>query len=356
MIGLSDTLAQAGVATQWLPLADGSGLLLLPEYGRVLGLYPPQSEQNFLWTHPDLRSVGGARQLFTASGWCNPGGDRTWLAPDREFFIRDVQRPMDTYRVPSALDPGAWQVIASEGGGQRSVTLASTMTLERLQAHDTVHLQLRKRISAAASPLRDFPWADAGMQYTGYTLTTTLSVAPPPGNAPVMEVGLWQLLQLPAPGIMLISTHGRGHARTVFGSVARQDLRMNEHLVRWHMGEGGDDAKISLKAAPLTGRAAHLFARDGDKVQDLVIRCFSVNPSGNYVDTPWLVPDDRGYAFQACRVRSGTAYFNELEYHAAAEADDVGGGEHRDVSQVWAFRGSRSVIATVACVLLGVSL
>ena len=99
--------------------------------------------------------------------------------------------------------------------------------------------------------------------------------------------------------------------------------------------------KIAVRAVDLTGRVGYL------QKNSLVIRNFFVNPSGEYIDTPWLDEADRGYAFQACNVNiPRLGQFNELEYHVPTG--------HTDVSQVWAFRGTRAAIRAIAARLLGI--
>jgi len=53
-------------------------------------LYPGGSDENFLWTNPALASAESAQKYFLRDGWPNPGGDRTWLAPEIELFIGDL--------------------------------------------------------------------------------------------------------------------------------------------------------------------------------------------------------------------------------------------------------------------------
>jgi hypothetical protein len=51
---LQKILRQAGQPTRVLPFANGTRLLVLPQGGRVLGLYARGQPGNFFWTHPAL--------------------------------------------------------------------------------------------------------------------------------------------------------------------------------------------------------------------------------------------------------------------------------------------------------------
>ena len=96
-LGIHYTVLESG--------ADGA-VLILPEYGRVLGVWPHWRGENALWVNPDfLRMLEiGAKD----DGWLNPGGDRIWLGPREEFF------PHDTVPPPS-LDPGRYEGAAEKG-------------------------------------------------------------------------------------------------------------------------------------------------------------------------------------------------------------------------------------------------
>lgn len=286
---------------------DGSRLQLLPAHGRVLGLFAGKDTENFLWTNP---TVG--------KPWPNPGGDRTWVAPESDFFIPDLKRPMDTAGVQPALDPGHW--ILRQG------KLINRTTLKNYRQNRRVRIEITKSYAPAPNPLRYERDFKAKVAYAGYTQETTLRGA----------AGIWQLLQLPFGGDMLVRTCRRTKPVVLFG---KADLTVSDKLVRYRMKAEGCH-KISVRATDLTGRVGYLNGNN------LVIRNFFVNPSGEYIDTPWLDEADRGYAFQACNVNiPRLGQFNELEYHVPTG--------HTDVSQVWAFRGTRTAIRAVAERLLG---
>jgi hypothetical protein len=340
---LRDALSQAGRPAETLAFADGSRLLVLPAGGRVLGLFAPGGEESFLWANPALETAQSAAAYLAREGWPNPGGDRTWLAPEVELFIADLGRPGETYAVPPALDPGHWTLAAASAS---ALTLTNQTRLRLRRAGGEIGVRIGKSLSPADNPLSGTPLAGAGLRCAGYTQVTTLEVEPGAGA----RLGLWNLLQLPPPGEMLVATRGPAAPRQVFGVLAADELTLEPRLVRWRMGGPGVDAKIALRAPGLTGRAGYLGAGPRPGEADLVVREFEVDPGGEYVDALWEPPHETGWAFQACCVRTGAERFNELEYHAPAAA---GGGVTRDESRVWAFRGPEAAIQQAAELLLG---
>ncbi|MEI7834066.1 MAG: hypothetical protein WCJ56_12825, partial [bacterium] len=313
--------------------------------GRVLGLFPPESDENVVWTHPALSSKASARSYFAQRGWQNPGGDRTWMAPEIDLFIGNPAHPIETYKVPHELDPGAWTLTLADG--EARLTTAAQLRLQRTRRD--VSVRIDKQISPAANPL-----ADVDLQYAGYTLATKLVVQPQP-DTPV-RLGLWNLLQLPSPGVMLIPTCSPAQPQPVFGTIAAEELAIAPHLVCWRMGGDGVDAKFAFKAYSLTGRVGYLRRTETPEVWDLVIREFALDLNGDYIDALWKPPHETGWAFQACCIRAGAERFNELEYHAPAVSTIEGSNACLDVSRLWAYRGPARAIINAGTCLLGVDL
>jgi hypothetical protein len=321
----TQTIESAGHSTVQLPLGNGAHALVLPGGGRILGLYPAGSDENFLWTN--------AAPDYSGKAWPNPGGDRTWLAPEIELFIGDLKRPWETYAVQPALDPGHWTL---DSATDAELCLTNSTRLRLYRSEREIDVRLRKSYQAAANPL-----STSGLQYAGYTQLTTLELEPGAN----VSLGIWNLLQFPQPGTMLIPTRTAAGPQLVFGECAAGEITSAPGLVRWNMAAPGPDAKIAIKAEASTGRVGYLRETATPGVWDLIVREFAVDPAGNYVDALWESPHETGWAFQACCVRNGAALFNELEYHAPAN-------RRQDESRVWAFRGSFDAIHAAAASLL----
>ena len=338
-------LSRAGKPLEEQINPDGSRLLLLPFGARVLALFAPGSDENFFWTHPALMSDESARSFFQASDWHNTGGDRTWLAPEVDVFFPNYP---DTahWRVPSELDPGAY---AAQGTGPTVMTAyAVLVTLSRRQ--EKIEARISKSWSPALNPLRREPsWKElSGVTYAGYTQETCLELLAGGGSS----IGLWSLLAVPNGGEVIIPTHAGTEPEIYSGSIASVDLIVTDYLVRFRTA-GAGIRKIGIRAAASTGRLGYLYqGRDG---WALVIRNFTVNPSGEYVDVPWrrsTASDALGYSTQACSVQSELGDYCELEYHVPAIGFDIGQRRSCDTSQVWAFRGSENAMRVVVRSLL----
>jgi uncharacterized protein DUF6786 len=339
---LAASLAAAGKPTTWWTSPDGSSVLILPYGGRILGLFPPGSDRNFLWTHPSLQSADTAIAFYAGSDWHNSGGDRTWLSPEVDFFFPEYPN-LTPYVQPREFDPGNYKLHCDEGRFVLSNEFVSRLSRSRLEPE----LRITKYLEPAANPLRSQNESFLSrLQFAGYTLRTRLEVLS--RSAQSTPISLWSLLQLPHDGELLIPTFSRSSVRTYFGEISADDLSISDHLIRYRMRAAGEH-KIGLQPHALIGRAGYRTSSAGES--SLVIRNFFVNPSGDYVDVPWGEPDFPGAAVEACNVYGRWGRFSELEYHAPAI-----NGQTRsaceDESQIWAFRGAEEDILRASHLLL----
>jgi hypothetical protein len=336
---LVEALARGGHAPHEVLFPDGTEVLVLPHGGRVLGLFPSGEDRNVLWTHPRL--AADARAFFATSGWHNPGGERTWLAPEIDFFFPRYPDRSE-YVPPQPFDAGEFDYQAV--GGQ--VRLTGEFRLPGFRSRRPAAFRLHKHLAAAPNPVPDL----GGIRFAGYAVTAELERLPDdPGE---VEAGLWSLTQLPHGGEMLVPLRGRaGEPRIFFGAPGPGDVRVTAGALRYRMSSEGEH-KIGLRPRGLTGRAGHWL--EGGAEAQLVVREFSADPSARYPDGPPADESDTGYAFEACSVAHPVlGRFNELEQLAPALAPDQ--ARCADTARLWAFRGAVPAVRAAAVRLLGLS-
>lgn len=244
---LVETLHAVGKATEtWLG-PYGTRVLLLPYGGRVLGLFAPADDENFYWTHHSLASVETARAFYASDEWQNSGGDRTWIAPEVDiFFPRYPDVDLKTYWQPRELDPGNYRV-------ESDLKLVNRLQLKMSRRKETVEVEITKSVGPAANPLRyEKAVRGIGAAYAGYTQRTTLEIT---GGDPA-QVGLWNLIQMPHGGDLLVPTYVRGEPRVYFGTVPAGDLVVSDHLIRYRMRSEGV-SKIGIRAVATAGRVGY---------------------------------------------------------------------------------------------------
>jgi len=343
------TLRDAGQPVEVMSFPDGTSLLILPFGGRMLGLFSGRGTENYYWTNHALLHADSARALFGDKEWPNLGGERTWLGPEAFLFFPHCPN-RNTHRVPCQLDPGDYQVAKTDGGMQ----LVNTFSLTPADATIQMDLRIVKSFCRAPNPLRDEPdCTDAhDVEYAGYALHSSLEILNSEVR-PLRPVGLWTLIQVPHKGELLVPTYGKVIPKVYFGRIPADDLVIDNSLIKYRMRAEGFQ-KIAIRPASTAGRAGYLY-ETGDKWA-LIVRNFTVKPSGHYADVPW--GDERdlalgGYAFQAFNGGAGEARsFSELEYHAPAIGGDTGERRSQDTSEVWAFRGTENKMRHIATRLL----
>lgn len=342
---LIHVLNSVGLASEVYNTPDGTTLLVLRHGGRVLGLYAPESNVNFLWTNPSFVSDELTYSFSQNQNWHNSGGDRTWVGPEVAFFFPQFPRT-DKYLVPPELDPGNWQLTLES----EKILLTNNFSLMHYPSKRSIAMEISKSISPAPNPLRHekmwFKLKD--VQYAGYSQHVSM-IAAKTFDSDVPGIGIWNLLQLPHGGELFIPTYSMSQPSIFFGTINLSDLIVSRNLIRYRMCASGGQ-KIGIRAVATTGRVGYI-SRRGDKFE-LVMRSFFVNPSGEYVDVPWNDFDDVGYSVQACNVNNRHGRFSELEYHAPSGISDNGSMLSKDKSVTWAFRGSQDEIVTVARTLV----
>ena len=339
---LTKNLEAVGKPTETWESVDGTRVVVLPYGGRILGLFAPGDDENFFWTHSALNNVGSARSFYEGEQWHNSGGERTWLAPEVDFFFPDFPR-LDRYWQQRELDPGSYQ--ASRNNGILSWKNRAALTMSRTK--QKIDLEITKTLAPALNPLRyeqQEEWAY--VRFAGYNLHTSLQLE---GTDLPPYIGLWQLTQMPHGGDMLVPTLFQSEPKIYMGKIGAEDLIVGEHLIRYKMRAPGEH-KLGVRAVALTGRAGYIYCHGGEA--SLIIRNFNVNPSGEYVDVPAAEPDNFGFAFQACNINSSLGAFSELEYHVPAIGSKSCQSFSQDESQLWAFRGPEAVVKSIARRLL----
>lgn len=329
---LERVLCAVGQATVLCELSDGSRLLLLPHGGRVIGLFPATSDENFLWTNPALDSALSAAELFGSKEWRNTGGDRTWISPEIDVFC---PRFPDTsyFRTPEELDSRDFAVEADGA-------FANRFTLELSRSHRVVEIGIRKWWSEVACPMP--ARLMEGVEFAGYRQHVALEAAP---SDPDVSVSLWMLLQVKPGGEAVVEVREPVRPRLYFGEIGAGELTTSCEQVRYRFGRAGIH-KIGLPAHATPGSIAY-WRSEGERAE-LIVRRVEVEPLADYIDVPWTESGallEPGDAIQLCTVNNGLGCFGELEHHAPAGRGDV--------SELLAFRGPRGAIERIAGMLAG---
>jgi hypothetical protein len=176
------SLRAMGVACTVMESGADGALLVTPECGRVLGLWPHWRGENALWTDPNF--PGSLAIGAKDDSWTCPGGDRMVLAPAGEF--------LDDGRSPPAIDPGSWEVQPEKGAfvmENRGDALAWKTGVR-------IGFRIRRRIRPLAEPEMGERWGVTWMRRAGYEEQAALSLQS--GSLP--GAALWNAVRVRGGG------------------------------------------------------------------------------------------------------------------------------------------------------------
>ena len=190
---LVDNLATLGIAHEMRASGVDGLILLLPEYGRVLGIWPHRRAENVLWVNNGF--FQSLRVGAKDDGWNNPGGDRLWLAPAGEFLGEGGI-------VPPAIDPGKF-VLSSDRG---AACMANRGEAWAQQSGVRVRFRVTRRIRPLDDAALEAAWGPTWLRRAGCEEERELELE---GSCPV-PVRLWNITQVPPGSEIMDGPAGKG--------------------------------------------------------------------------------------------------------------------------------------------------
>jgi hypothetical protein len=173
-------LTTLGIAHSVLPSGTDGAVLLLPEYGRVLGVWPHWRAVNALWVNPvflDFLRVG-----VKDDRWVDPGGDRIWLGPAAEFVP-------DRDAVSASLDPGQYAGSATRAG----FVMENRGETRAWRTGMRVRFRLTRTVRVLDETALAARWGKTWLRRAGYEEETALELD---GDRP-QDVRLLSLVDVP---------------------------------------------------------------------------------------------------------------------------------------------------------------
>lgn len=295
---VTDALWKRNYEFSTFATGDAGKILLLPKFGRILGLWSDSQQQSHFWINEDFLKSD-------TEHWQNPGGHRMWIAPEREFFIKDLDNVWDTYLAPEAFDPGNYKHRMEEN----VIVLENQGSARAFASNIEVSFKLTRKIQAlSGDAIKKFIQTDK-ITAAGYEEQTTLETY----NSMELKVGLWSLVQVNPGGVASVLAKNKPEYTTFFGQPDKA-LSISDNIVSTRFSPQGEWLfKIGLKASTVENKIIYLQKHD-DGTASAVIKVIELGPDLDYADTPWDKPNDRGYAIQ---LFYGSNYgFGELESHS----------------------------------------
>ncbi len=346
---LQQIVAAAGMQPHVLAASGGKVLVAL-RGARILGIFPAGCAENLLWSHPALRVAAQAEELVRSGQW-NVGGDRCWLAPELELHFKTPDHPShEYYSVPAAIDPGDYQLETADA---TTLSMTARGQIDNLVSGRPFTFEIWRHVG-----LCDPPCECKDIGYVGYTLRTLLRITAP--DRPGACYGLWQLMQVPPGGNVLVPLRGTAALVDYFQTGVAHHCRATASHVVFPV-TGRAKHKLGLRAADVSGRMGYLREPTGDQAT-LIVRdvpalaaAGAVGACVRFADYPFWDPRRRDIALQFYNDDGGAGGFGEMEHHSvAATADTL--FQTQDSCHTWCFAGPRARIRALCTELLGISM
>jgi len=302
-----------------------AAMLILPEYGRVLGCWSDIEKDNHFWMNQDF--MHGQHD----TNWANPGGHRIWLAPERKFFIHDLSHPFETYQVPSAIDPGNYKCTYDSLSAQ----LYNSGRLRAFVSQTDCDFKIMRTI--ALLPDSEILKLTKNTQIQAAVYRESIELTVDDG----CPAGIWSLIQVPLRGTISMPVSRPGSHKIFFGNEGNIVKYENGLLNLNLMPETQQEFKIGFKVSDCGNiiTCLHLYP---DESATLIVKKFGLGAESSYVDTPWNQPEDTGYGVQFfC---GGIHGFGELETHGYVCKIAERVYESKLTIFVYAFSGQRDLI------------
>ncbi len=192
---LVDSLSTLGVAHEVRRSGGDGALLVLPEYGRLFGIWPHFRAENALWVNPVF--LQALRVGVKDDEWSSPGGDHIWLSPAAEFLS-------ETGAAAAAVDPGRYAISSDRS----AVTLSNRGEAFARRAGVRVRFRITRRLRPLDEPEIDAACGQTWLRRSGCEEELELELD---GDCPV-PVRLWSIAQAP-PGSEPMEGSGPDSAR-----------------------------------------------------------------------------------------------------------------------------------------------
>ena len=345
---IAGRLDENGIRYEKLQLQGGAFILVSDRGGRIFGPFLAEGEESLFWANGAFTGAD-TFQGFMRSGDWNLGGDRIWIAPEIQFYVKDRTKYWETIFVPPAVDPGTYTL---QFDGQ-ICTLSQRIGLQAYNiASGETALELTRQIQTAENPLRSLKGCDElikNVQFSGFQQQVTLRSE----SGQHIYAEAWNLSQLNPGGKIYICAVPAAQHVDYYEPVTEEYMTRGVNYVSFRV-TGDRRYKIGLKAAHLFGRMAYLNQqRDGGTY--LIVKNFFNNPSSVYAEEPPGRPGDNGYSVHVYNDDGKLGGFGEMECNAQTIGGDTSRLSSVDTIATSVYRGAKADIEEILRQLTGIT-
>jgi len=220
--------------TQVITQQSQTGDLFFTAHGaRLLGLFPNEDLPNVLWVHPQIDKILRENNWFT-------GGERLWIAPERDFYYASAQ-DFKGFHVPGSIDPGLWRLF-----GELSFEQTICLT-NYAQARNIKHTKMSRTFALATDPYQ------CNLDFAGVSITDTIELPDPN-----LAFSGWSITQLftggpTNPGSVFLPCKSTSQLATYINTIPKGAAKYTDSYIRLRI-DGSSVYKIAQKPEDLDHR------------------------------------------------------------------------------------------------------
>lgn len=264
---------------------------VLPARGRVYGL--------------DYKGTEAIWRPEVIEGW-NIGGDRLWIAPERDWHWTDVTSfDLDNYKVAAEIDPGSWEIAEQS---EDALTVAQSFRVQHRRKPAYVEGELRRQFKFNSRASHTMPGLEDAISWS------TIDSLEVQGGTSGQGIGMWRILQVHTGGEIFVPSPApdryRLHFGDEFGLVSQSGGGLTAAIT------GNQMYKIGMGKDAVGGSIAYARPLTQDRLL-VIARWFATASLLPYLDTPMDRPGTSGDVIQIYNDNGVFGGFGELEVHSA---------------------------------------
>ena len=158
-----------------LNLTDDFSIVVTQFGGRILGPFRREGGRSLTWLNNNFISKRHFKDFLLSGNW-NIGGERIWIAPEYQYYVKDISDPVSTWFCPKGIDPGNYSLSRSN---KDKCLLSQEIELNAYNfAQGRKKLHINRIISPVLDPLRkiySYKSLTDGVTFAGYEQNISLS-------------------------------------------------------------------------------------------------------------------------------------------------------------------------------------
>lgn len=341
-------LDENGIDYAVLPLTEGADdfkIVVSAHGGRVFGPFAGARGESYNWINSAFKSADGFKAFLKSGSW-NIGGDRFWIAPEHDLFVRDKGDFYNSHNASVEIDPGIYTL--KKARGRVSLSLRADAPVYR-QGFARKSFMTERVISPAKNPLDiQYPALSKSVRFCGYTFDTLIKDLSPEKDMPLE---LWNLLQVNPGGKILVPYIGNPDFVDYYEPMDQACIAARGGYFEL-AASGCRRYKAAFYALGTTGRS--VYVNKNEDGYYAIFKQYYNDPTNPYCCDPFDRPGMRGCSMYVYNDNGAGGGFTEFENSLPAVGKEAGRAQVSAQMSHLFFMGEKEPLERVITALTGI--